>query len=97
MMVHGNVDAALPLLTKAIEKHPDDPEIGYHLGVAYWYHGMKEEARTEWTRALDAKPDVATHYAIVAALKGEPPPLGTRIIAPHHAVPDRPMSDASHP
>ncbi|XAO70825.1 MAG: hypothetical protein AAYR33_07215 [Acetobacteraceae bacterium] len=68
-----------------------------HLGVAYWYHGMKEEARTEWTRALDAKPDVATHDALVAALKGAPPPLGTRIIAPHHAGPDSPMSDASHP
>jgi len=97
MMVHGDVATALPLLTKAIEKHPDDPEIGYHLGVAYWYHGMEDEARTEWTRALDAKPDVATHDALTAALKGAPPPLGTRIITPHHAGRDARKSDPSKP
>lgn len=44
-------------LERAIELLPEDPTINDHLGDAYWRDGRLLEARYQWKRALQFKPD----------------------------------------
>lgn len=45
------------LLEHAAEQTPLDPEVNYHLGVAYWRLGRKTEAIDQWNVALGLKPE----------------------------------------
>jgi Flp pilus assembly protein TadD len=45
------------MLEKAIELLPEDPTINDHLGDAYWRGGRHTEARYQWRRALQFKPE----------------------------------------
>mgnify|MGYP003341450827 FL=1 len=53
----GQFDKAVEWLEKASEQKGDDATIVEHLGDAYWHVGRKREARFEWNRALNQKPD----------------------------------------
>ncbi|GBR02300.1 hypothetical protein AOE01nite_04360 [Acetobacter oeni] len=53
----GNVRKAAELLEQAAEQTPLDPEVNYHLGVAYWDLGRKSEAIDQWNVALGLKPE----------------------------------------
>jgi len=53
----GQFDKAVEWLEKASEQKGDDATIVEHLGDAYWHVGRKREARFEWHRALNQKPD----------------------------------------
>lgn len=68
----GDIDAALPLLTQSVEAQPNDAEITYHLGVAYWYLGRHVEARDQWNQALGDDPDAATRALLDKALADGP-------------------------
>ena len=50
----GTLERAETLLAQASSAAPDNPEIRYHLGLAYAKRGKKEEARREIGRALEA-------------------------------------------
>lgn len=53
----GQFDKAVEWLERASELKSDDATIVEHLGDAYWHVGRKREARFEWLRALNQKPD----------------------------------------
>ena len=40
-----------------VYKRQEDPTINDHLGDAYWQGGRKIEARYQWRRALQFKPE----------------------------------------
>ncbi len=48
----GRVDEAIPLLERAAQGEPGDPEINEHLGDAYYTAGRRIEARFAWNAAL---------------------------------------------
>jgi len=56
LLLQGQTDRALTLLQSAAEKNPRDPEINYHLGVAYAQIGRIVEARDQWNQALADNP-----------------------------------------
>ena len=68
----GDLDQALPLLIQSAEHAPNDPEIGYHLGVAYWYLGRKLEAQDQWNQALADSPQPQDRVLIMKALQDGP-------------------------
>ena len=53
----GQFDKAVEWLERASEQKSDDATIVEHLGDAYWHVGRKREARFEWRRALNQKPE----------------------------------------
>lgn len=48
----GRVDEAIPVLERAVQGAPADPEINEHLGDAYYAAGRRVEARFAWRAAL---------------------------------------------
>ncbi|HYE46460.1 MAG TPA: tetratricopeptide repeat protein [Caulobacter sp.] len=55
----GDYRNAVEYLERAAMLEPADPEINDHLGDAYWQVGRQIEARFQWTRVLQLKPDEA--------------------------------------
>ncbi|HEV8028282.1 MAG TPA: tetratricopeptide repeat protein, partial [Stellaceae bacterium] len=53
----GDFTKATQTLEHAIELLPEDPTINDHLGDAYWQAGRVAEARFQWRRALQFKPE----------------------------------------
>lgn len=53
----GDWEKAVMWLEKAVRSMPYDPTINDHLGDAYWKVGRKIEARFQWQRAIDNKPE----------------------------------------
>ena len=53
----GQFDKAVEWLERAIEQKGDDATVIEHLGDAYWHVGRRREARFQWERALNQKPD----------------------------------------
>jgi tetratricopeptide (TPR) repeat protein len=53
----GQFDTAVEWLERASEQKGDDATVVEHLGDAYWHVGRKREARFEWQRALNQKPE----------------------------------------
>ncbi|MFT9026972.1 tetratricopeptide repeat protein [Acetobacter indonesiensis] len=64
----GDLREGLILLEGAAEQTPEDPEVNYHLGEAYWRSGRKTEAVDQWNVALGLKPEPADEALIRAAL-----------------------------
>lgn len=72
----GDLVGGIPLLEKAAEQTPEDPEVNYHLGEAYWRVGRRTEAVDQWNMALGLHPSPADESLIRAALqKASVPPL----------------------
>ncbi|WP_257640930.1 tetratricopeptide repeat protein [Acetobacter okinawensis] len=65
----GDLAGGIPLLEKAAEQTPEDPEVNYHLGEAYWRMGRKAEAVDQWNVALGLHPSAADEALIRAALQ----------------------------
>ena len=53
----GNYENSLKFLEAAITQMPYDPTVNDHLGDVYWRLGRRTEAKYQWRRALDNKPD----------------------------------------
>ena len=71
----GDLKTALPLLVQAAEHASSDAEIGYHLGVAYWYLGRHTEAQDQWNQSLDDNPQPQDRTLILNALQQGGPHL----------------------
>ena len=85
----GDLAGGIPLLEKAAEQTPEDPEVNYHLGEAYWRMGRKAEAVDQWNVALGLHPSAADEALIRAALQkaGVPAPPAAPRIAPSPELP----------
>lgn len=64
----GDLAGGTALLEKAAEQTPEDPEVNYHLGEAYWRAGRKTEAVDQWNVALGLHPEPTDEALIRAAL-----------------------------
>ncbi len=73
-------DLAAKYLERAVELKPQDPVINDHLGDAYWRVGRKLEARFQWQRARDNKPEPEVLEVIMKKLKNG--------LAPEPAAPE---------
>ena len=71
----GDLKTALPILIQAAEHASSDAEIGYHLGVAYWYLGRHTEAQDQWNQSLDDNPQPQDRTLILNALQQGGPHL----------------------
>ncbi|MFT8419866.1 MAG: tetratricopeptide repeat protein, partial [Acetobacter sp.] len=80
----GDLAGGIPLLEKAAQQTPEDPEVNYHLGEAYWRVGRKAEAVDQWNVALGLHPSEADEALIRAALHkaGVAPPAPAEPVAP---------------
>lgn len=67
--LRGNYAEAVNHLEQAVVLVADDPTVNDHLGDAYWRVGRKLEARYQWQRALDLKPDEKQTEALRSKLK----------------------------
>lgn len=72
---HADLKTALPILVQAAEHEPGDAEIGYHLGVAYWYLGRHTEAQDQWNQSLDDNPQPQDRILLMQALQNGGPHL----------------------
>lgn len=64
----GDLKEGIMLLEQAAEQTPEDPEVNYHLGEAYWRVGRHSEAVDQWNVALGLKPEPGDEALIRAAL-----------------------------
>ncbi|MBS1103817.1 tetratricopeptide repeat protein [Gluconobacter sp. Dm-62] len=71
----ADLKTALPILVQAAEHSPSDAEIGYHLGVAYWYLGRHTEAQDQWNQSLDDSPQPQDRALLMQALQNGGPHL----------------------
>jgi tetratricopeptide (TPR) repeat protein len=53
----GQFETAVEWLERASEQKGDDATVVEHLGDAYWHVGRRREARFQWARAMNQKPD----------------------------------------
>jgi tetratricopeptide (TPR) repeat protein len=69
--LYGDFEEARRLIERANELTGDDPnaEILDHLGDVYWRLDRKDDARTTWRQALDAKPELQRRSAIEVKLR----------------------------
>lgn len=54
LVTQGKTGQGLEHLKVAVSKAPDNPEVRYHLAVAYFGHGDKQKAQRELERTLDS-------------------------------------------
>ncbi len=69
----GEIDTALPILERAVEKAPKAPVINYHFGMALYSKGNRELARQHLEQALQSKvnfPGVDDAKATLETLAG---------------------------
>lgn len=69
MMANDQYADAVTQLELAAETIPQDPELNYHLGVAYWKTGRHQEAINQWNVALTCKPTPEEKELILKALQ----------------------------
>lgn len=65
----GDYRNAVDFLERAVTLEPADPDINDHLGDAYWQVGRQIEARFQWTRVIQLKPDEAMKAKAEAKLQ----------------------------
>ena len=68
LVERGDIKTGMSMLEKAAEGTPEDPEVNYHLGEAYWRDGRRIEAVNQWNMALDMHPSTEDTKLIDAAL-----------------------------
>lgn len=69
MVVNGQLEDGVKQLELAAETIPQDPELNYHLGVAYWKIGRHQEAINQWNVALTCQPTPEEKVLILKALQ----------------------------
>ncbi len=72
----GDYQRALDILETVVELDPREPTLNEHLGDVYWRVGRRIEARYQWRRALELKPDnpAALQAKLERGLPDEPTP-----------------------
>ena len=65
----GDYRNAVEYLERAVTLEPSDTDINDHLGDAYWMVGRQIEARFQWTRVLQLKPEAAMKVKAEGKLK----------------------------
>ncbi|HQT66954.1 MAG TPA: tetratricopeptide repeat protein [Acetobacteraceae bacterium] len=65
----GKIKQALTTLTRAVQLQPDDVTVNMHLGDAFYANGQKLQARYQWQRALNLKPDAKDESMLEEKLK----------------------------
>ncbi len=71
---HGKVRAAYLCQKRATELAPEQPTRWYDLAELAYLLGRRSEAREDYEKYLELKPDDAEIQHLVIALRGEPPP-----------------------
>jgi len=61
-LLHRSYVQAEKLYTELLKRKPDDPYIMNNLGCLYFYQQRIAEAINEWSKAIDAKPNLAVAY-----------------------------------
>lgn len=69
----GDYENALSFLEAAITQMPYDATVNEHLGDVYWRLGRKTEAKYQWQRALDNKPEKKAIAALETKIKSGMP------------------------
>ena len=69
MVLNNQTALAIQQLELAAETIPQDPELNYHLGVAYWKVGRYQEAINQWNVALTCNPNPENRNLILNALQ----------------------------
>lgn len=69
MIMNNQIKEGVRNLEDASKKIPEDPELNYHLGVAYWKVGRFQEAINQWHVALSCHPESDVKALIVKALE----------------------------
>lgn len=69
MVANNQYADAVVQLELAAETIPQDPELNYHLGVAYWKTGRHQEAINQWNVALTCSPTPEEKALILKALQ----------------------------
>ncbi len=64
----GLVLEGLPSLQRAERFGPDDPDVAFHLGEAYYHAGDLETARAQLHRATELRPNDARPYKLLGRL-----------------------------
>lgn len=71
----GDYDGAVRYLERAVQLQPGDPVINDHLGDAYFLAGRKNEARFQWLRALNFKPETSVKEVLDQKVNGRSLPV----------------------
>ncbi|CAI3922140.1 Flp pilus assembly protein TadD [Commensalibacter communis] len=82
MLVNNQLDDAVKQLELAAETIPQDPELNYHLGVAYWKTGRHQEAINQWNVALTCSPTPEEKELILNALQSAKENKDITVITP---------------
>jgi len=91
--LYGHFDEARALIERANSLSAGDPnaEILDHLGDVYWRLDRREDARTAWRQALDARPDAIRRREIEDKLaRGLTAPAPRQRDLPQVTLPDAP-------
>ena len=67
----GDYKIAAEYFEKAVDVMPDDATVNDHLGDVYWRLGRQTEAKVQWTRALNAKPEPEPEPEQLTAIKAK--------------------------
>ncbi len=70
----GQIDKALPIFSRLIQKYPDDYLIRYSLGLGYFFLRKMDEAQVEFEKVIEINPRYANAYLNLASIyerKGE--------------------------
>lgn len=65
----GDYEKAIKVLERAVLLEPSDPILNDHLGDAYWKGSRKIEAKFQWQRALNLKPESELEEKIIHKIK----------------------------
>lgn len=77
LFLKGDYEASLGYMEKAAELLPTDATVNDHLGDVYWRLDRKTEARFQWERALNCKPDAKLAATLQKKLKDGLPDSAT--------------------
>jgi len=62
----GDAAGAIKVLGEVVEKHPDDADAWYYLGLAFNSQGLISEARSRFEHLINLRPDSADGHAKLA-------------------------------
>jgi len=61
-LIHRSYVKAEKLYTSLLQQKGSDPYVSNNLGCLYYYENRVSDAITQWSKAIDAKPDLAVAY-----------------------------------
>ncbi|GEM_PF-1501176 len=64
----GNIDKALPVFDRLVQKYPKDFLIRYSLGLSYFFLRKMDEAQAEFEKVIEINPQYANAYLNLASI-----------------------------